>query len=328
MPITSVTKDAEALTMTVVADFAAPLQRLWDAYADPRQLEKFWGPPSFPARFIRHDFAAGGLSNYVMTGPNGESHGGYWEWIAVSEPASGKASFEVKDGFALPDCTPNTEMPDMRMVFDFEETRGGSRVTTTTHFNSVEQLDQLITMGMEEGMREAMGQMDAVLADLKSYSAGVGLTLDILSDTRIRMSRVIRGSVADIWRAHTEPELMKQWLLGPDGWVMTECDFPAVPGAKYHFSWTREDGSDGFGFGGEIVAVEAPHRIVTTERMFGEDGPETLQEVSLVAVDGGTLLTQTHLYPSLEARDQALESGMVDGMEPTYARLESMLTPV
>ena len=328
MPITSVTKDAETLTMTVVADFTAPLQRLWEAYADPRQLEKFWGPPSFPSRFTRHDFFPGGLSNYAMTGPDGSTHGGYWEWIDVREPADGLASFEVKDGFALPDCTPNPEMPNMRMVFSFEATTAGSRVTTTTHFNSVDQLEQLIGMGMEEGLREAMGQMDAILADLKSYAAGVGLTLDILSDTRIRMSRIIRGSIADIWRAHTEPELMKQWLLGPDGWVMTGCDFVARTGEKYFFSWTREDGSDGFGFGGEIVAVEAPHRMVTTERMFGPDGPETLQEISLVAVGGGTLLTQVHLYPSLEARDQALESGMVDGMEPTYARLESMLLSV
>jgi uncharacterized protein YndB with AHSA1/START domain len=328
MPITSVSKDAENLTMTVVADFAAPLQRLWDAYADPRQLEKFWGPPTFPARFTRHDFFPGGLSSYTMTGPEGEVHGGYWQWLAVSPPTGDRASFEVRDGFALEDGAPNPEMPDMRMVFTFEATAAGSRVTTITHFNSADQLEQLLGMGMEDGLREAMGQIDAVLADLRSFASGAGLTLDVLSDTRIRMSRVIRGSVADIWRAHTEPALMKQWLLGPDGWVMTECDFPAQAGAAYHFGWEREDGTDGFGFGGRIVALDAPHRMVTTERMFGEDGPETLQEITLVDVDGGTLLTQVHTYRDLAARDQALESGMVDGMEPTYARLESMLTTV
>jgi uncharacterized protein YndB with AHSA1/START domain len=216
-------------------------------------------------------------------------------------------------------------MPDMRMVFSFEATDAGSRMTTTTYFNSAEQLEQLLTMGMEEGMKEAMGQMDAILADLKSFAHDAGTTWATLSDTQVRMSRIIRGSVEQVWRAHMEPELMKQWLLGPDGWVMTECDFTARAGDGYHFSWAREDGSDAFGFGGEIVALDPPHRMVTTERMFGDDGPETLQEITLTPVESGTLLTQVYTYRDIAARDQALESGMVEGCEPTYARLEQLL---
>src|SRR5687768_11663051 len=156
MPVTSVTRDPEALTMTVVADFAASLQRLWEVYVDPRQLERFWGPPEFPATFTRHDAAVGGRSTYTMTGPNGEKHGGYWEWLSV-DPQKG---FEVRDGFLTPEGEPNTELPSMRMTFTFEETRDGSRVTTTSYFNSVEELEQLLEMGMEEGLRAAMGQMD------------------------------------------------------------------------------------------------------------------------------------------------------------------------
>ena len=72
MPITSVEKDLDALTMTVTADFPVPVSRLWDAYADPRQLEKFWGPEGWPATFTRHDMAPGGRSEYYMTGPDGE----------------------------------------------------------------------------------------------------------------------------------------------------------------------------------------------------------------------------------------------------------------
>ncbi len=77
MPITSITKDTEALTMTVVADFGVPVRRLWDAYADPRQLERFWGPPTWPATFSRHDMAVGGRSHYLMTGPDGDQSHGY-----------------------------------------------------------------------------------------------------------------------------------------------------------------------------------------------------------------------------------------------------------
>lgn len=328
MPITTVEKDPENLTMTVVADFKASLQRLWDAYTDPRQIEKFWGPPTFPATFTRHDVFPGGRSNYSMTGPDGSVHGGYWEWIDVKHPEGDSASFEVRDGFSTPDGSPNTDLPTMRMVFHFESTvPAGSRVTTTTFFNTSEQLAQLVEMGMEEGMREAMSQIDDVLADLTSFALGMGTNVDVLADTRFRISRVIRGTVEQVWRAHTEPELMKRWLTGPDGWVMTECNFPLEIGASYHFSWAQEDGPpEQFGFGGEVVEVEPGHRLVTTERMFGDDGPEATQEVTLTPVEGGTLLSQVMTYPDVAACTQALESGMVDGCEASYARLETLIT--
>jgi uncharacterized protein YndB with AHSA1/START domain len=325
MPVTDVSKDPENLTLTVVADFPVPLRRLWDAYVDPRRLEKFWGPPEFPATFTRHDAFPGGLSTYVMTGADGSVHGGYWEWTEVKEPEGDVASFEVRDGFARPDGTPNPDLPSMSMTFWFESTANGSRVTTTTHFASTDDLARLMEMGMDEGLRSAMAQMDDVLADLTSFAAGRGVTLDVLSDTRIRISRVIRGSVEQVWRAHMEPELMRQWLLGPDGWVMTRCDWTTTVGETYRLGWARADGTEAFEFGGELRELEAPHRLVTTERMFGDDGPETLQVVTLTPLDEGTLLTQVHTYPDRATRDQALESGMVEGMEATYTRLEALL---
>ena len=96
MPITSVSKDLDALTMTVVAEFPVTVSRLWDAYADPRQIEKFWGPVGWPATFTRHDMATGGRSNYYMTGPEGDKYCGYWRISDVSEPDS----FTFADGFA------------------------------------------------------------------------------------------------------------------------------------------------------------------------------------------------------------------------------------
>src|SRR5699024_1765255 len=175
-PITSVAKDPETLTLVVVADFPVPRRRLWDAYADPRQLEKFWGPPEWPATFDRHDLTPGGLSTYYMTGPDGERSGGYWEFIAVEEGCS----FEVLDGFTRDDGEPNTDMPSMRMTFEFTETDDGSRLTTTTHFTSVAELEQLLEMGMEEGMTSAMGQIDDVLADLRSFAADRAASAQLL----------------------------------------------------------------------------------------------------------------------------------------------------
>ena len=320
MPVTSVTRDPEALTMTVVADFTAGLQRLWDVYVDPRQLERFWGPPEFPATFTRHDAAAGGRSAYTMTGPEGETHGGYWEWVSV-EPLK---SFEVRDGFATPDGEPNPELPSMRMEFAFEETGDGSRVTTTTYFSSLADLEQLVEMGMEEGMREAMGQMDAVLADLTSFAAGQATTTQLLSATQARISRVIRGTVEQVWRAHHEPELMQRWLLGPDGWTMPVCEVATTVGEKYRYEWEPVDGPEGrFGFEGELLESAPPYRAVTTERMIGMPGEGTLNELTLTPVTGGTLLAIVITFPDAETRDAILASGMTDGMEASFARLET-----
>ncbi|WP_061963324.1 SRPBCC family protein [Demequina aurantiaca] len=322
MPITSVTKDPEALTMTVIADFAATQQRLWDAYADPRQIEQFWGPPTYPAKFTRHDMAVGGRTDYVMTGPDGDKAPGHWNFLAVDAPNS----FEVEDGFSNEDGSDNTDMPTMRMTFTFESTDGGSRLTTVTHFNSAEQLEQLIAMGMEQGMTEAMGQIDDVLADLASFAAGRGTNADILSDTQVRVTRVIRGSKEQVWEAHNNAELMQQWLLGPDGWTMPVCEIATKVGDTYRYEWEPEGGGEGaFGFDGELLESNAPHRSVTTEHMIDTDYPSTLNEMTLTSVEGGTLLSLVITYPSAEVRDMVLATGMTDGMETSYARLESVV---
>ena len=333
MPVTNVTKDPENLTLTVVADFAASVQRVWDAYTDPRQLEKFWGPPEWPATFTRHDVFPGGKTHYFMTGPDGSSHGGFWEWIDVKAPegphSDTVASFEVKDGFANPDGSPNTEMPTGRMVFHFEPTDAGSRVIITSYHNSADEFAQVIEMGQEEGMREAMGQIDDVLADLASFAHGVGTKTDILSDTVIRVSRVIRGSVEDVWRAHHEPELLKQWMLGPDGWTMPVCEPSTEVGGTYHYEWAQTDGDARFGFEGEVLEIEPPHRSVTTERFIGPDGfhppAQTTNELTLTPQESGTLLSVVITYPNAEVRDTVLATGMTDGMETSYARLEDVL---
>jgi len=325
MPITSVDTDTEALTLTVVADFTVPVRRLWDAYLDPRQIERFWGPPTYPATFVRHDGAPGGISNYVMTGPEGDISAGYWKWTAVDAPHS----FEVRDGFASEDGTPNTDMPDMRMVFTFTETALGSRLTTTTHFNSLEELEQLTAMGMDEGMRLAMGQIDDVVADLASFAADLGTQLQRIGDTQARVSRVIRGDAQQVWRAHHDVSLLKRWQLGPDGWEMPVCEIPSAGLGRYRYEWAETGGESRFGFTGDVVESVAPSREVTTERMTtpddpdGANSPSTRNEMTLTPVEGGTLLTLVITYPDAETREMILATGMVDGMESSYARLEA-----
>ena len=160
MPVVEIRKDPATLTMTVVAQFAAPVARVWAAYADPRQLERFWGPPEWPATFERHDFVVGGQSAYYMTGPNGDKSRGFFEFLSIDAPHS----FEVLDGFLAADGTRAQGMPTMRMRFTFTPHEGGTRMVTVTTFPSLEALEQLLNMGMEEGMKAAMAQIDGVLA--------------------------------------------------------------------------------------------------------------------------------------------------------------------
>jgi len=323
MPVTSVEKDLDQLTITIVADFTAPLRRLWDAYTDPRQLERFWGPPTYPATFTRHDAVTGGRSLYSMTGPEGDTHYGCWDWTAADAPHS----FEVIDRFSDAAGVPDPDLPATRMDFAFEETTGGSRLSTTSHFDSVEQMRQLLEMGMLEGTREAMSQIDQVLADLASFATERAAEAQILSDTQVRVARVIRGSVEQVWRAHTDAALMKQWLLGPDGWSMPVCEIATTVGDSYRYEWQRDGGDERFGFTGELLESEEPYRAVTTEAMIGMDFPATLNEMTLTDVEGGTLLSLVITYANAEQRDAVLATGMTDGMETSYRRLEGLLQP-
>lgn len=321
MPITSVDADIEALTVSIVADYTVPIRRLWDAYIDPRQIERFWGPPGWPATFTRHDVRPGGRSHYHMTGPDGEKAGGFWEFISV-EPLQ---SFEVRDGFSNSDGTPNTDLPSMRMVYQFAETTTGSQLTTTTYFGSLTELEQLLEMGMLEGTREAMGQIDEVLMDDSSFAAHRTAQLQYLGDKIVRVSRVFSGTVDAVWRAHHDPALVRQWMLGPDGWVMPVCEIAEKIGDSYRYEWETVEGENRFGFTGELIESAPPHREVTTEGMIGIGGPGTTNAMQLIEVADGTLLTIVITYPSTELRDEVLGTGMLDGMESSYTRLESQV---
>ena len=320
MAITSIDTDREALTITLVADFEVSQQRLWDAYMDPRQLDQFWGPPSWPATFTQHDVRPGGRSTYRMTGPEGEQSGGYWEFVNVNPPHS----FEVLDGFAHPDGTPNTDMPTMEMSLEFSEGDAGSRLTVTTRFGDVETLDQLLEMGMIEGTREAMGQIDDVVADDSVFEAARTTQLQLLGDTQARVTRLFDMSIDDVWRAHHDPGLMRQWMLGPDGWSLTVAEIGERPGDQFRYEWESDTGEPGFGFTGEILESHPPHREVTTEQLIGAESPGTTNAMNLVEVSAGTLMTLVITYPNAELRNEILETGMADGMEASYARLERL----
>lgn len=161
MPVTDTSHDRDALTLTIVAQFAAPMERIWEVYADPRQLERVWGPPEYPATFVDHDLTPGGRMNYYMTSPEGEKYYGYWEIVEADEPRG----FTYDDGFALDDTfAKNTEMPVNRTVARFEAHDGGTRATFVGTYASAEGLQQVLDMGVIEGATAAINQIDDLVA--------------------------------------------------------------------------------------------------------------------------------------------------------------------
>lgn len=323
MPVTDVKTDPEALTMTLTAEFAAPAERVFRAFTDPRQLERFWGPPGYPATFTAFDLAVGGRAAYHMTSPQGEKYRGGWEFIEIDAPRS----FVLLDYFVDADGARDEEMPAARNTFAFEDTESGSRMVNISYYASVDALEQIIAMGGVEGSKMAFDQLDRVLEGLRAYALGEGTRTEILDDQHVRITRLIEGPQDLVWRAHTEPELLQKWLLGPDGWRMSACEFDAVAGTSYRYAWEPVGDTDGepFGFDGDVLVVEPQKRLTTTEHMTGTDYPPTLNDLSLEEEDGVTLITTLVEYPDAQTRDMVLATGMTDGMEASYARLEREL---
>ena len=159
MTVMSTQQNAEELSFTIVAEFDAKIERVWQIWADPRQLERWWGPPTWPATFESFDFTPGGKAGYYMVGPDGEKARGWWLLTSIDAPTT--LSFD--DGFADDNGEPVASMGITRAVVTIEDIGGRTRMTTTSKFESAEQMQKMIDMGMEEGMTEAMSQIDDLL---------------------------------------------------------------------------------------------------------------------------------------------------------------------
>jgi uncharacterized protein YndB with AHSA1/START domain len=162
MTVTAVRKDPDALTMTITAEFDASAERVWQLWADPRQLERWWGPPTYPATFTAHDLAPGSRVEYHMTGPEGDQPRGFWDVLEADAPHR----LVFRDGFAHDDGTPNPELPGTTAHVTIEPIAAGrTRMSIESVFPSAEAMEQVLAMGMEEGLTQAVGQIDAILAE-------------------------------------------------------------------------------------------------------------------------------------------------------------------
>lgn len=160
MTVTTSTKDAEKLRFTIETEFSATPERVWQLWADPRQLERWWGPPGYPATFHRHEFTVGGESRYYMSSPEGDRSHAWFRFVTLDEPHH----IELDDGFSREDGEPVDPHDHARIIVTIESAGPVTRMTTVSQFRDLTQMEQLVGMGMQEGMAAAMGQIDAILA--------------------------------------------------------------------------------------------------------------------------------------------------------------------
>lgn len=150
------------------------------------------------------------------------------------------------------------------------------------------------------------------------------LELTTEGDRYVIVTRRFEASPEDVYRAHMEPSLLREWMLGPDGWTMPVCINEAKPGGKIRYEWSDGKGG-GFYLTGEIIELEPPHRIVHVERMHLPDPTPDNHVVTTFTPDGsGTLMTMRMTLPDAETRKAMLATGMEHGMEASYARLDAM----
>lgn len=143
------------------------------------------------------------------------------------------------------------------------------------------------------------------------------------SDREVVVTRIVDAPRRLVWDAWTKPEHVPNWMLGPDGWTMPVCEIDLRPGGEWHYVWRRTDGTE-MGMRGVYQEITPPERLVSTES-WGDEWPETINTLVLSEEAGRTTMTTTVLYPSKEARDAALQTGMKDGMSMSLDRLAEHL---
>ena len=151
------------------------------------------------------------------------------------------------------------------------------------------------------------------------------LTLTTDGDTHVIVKRRFAAAPQAVYRAHTEPELIQKWLLGPEGWTMPVCISEARPGGKIRYEWTNGKGG-AFHLTGEYLELQPNRKIVHVERMHLPDPtPDNRVETTFDADGEGTLMTIRMTLPDAQTRAAMLATGMETGMEASYQRLENMI---
>ena len=151
------------------------------------------------------------------------------------------------------------------------------------------------------------------------------------SDREVKVARSFKAPRALVYRAYTEPELVRRWQLGPPGWSMSVCEMDVRVGGRFQWRWRSDENGSEFGFSGTFRELQPASRIVHTEAYEpgdvggGYPGPEAIVTVTFTEDGGVTTVTTLIDFGSKESRDAAVATGMTDGMEQSYQLLDRLL---
>lgn len=302
--------------------FNAPRELVFKVWTDPKHVAQWWGPKGFTTKVTELDLRPGGRWRYVMIGPDGKEYPAKGVFSEVVPLERIVTSDEFDQGF---EKVINAELPQgIVMTAIFEDLAGKTKLTLQIIHESAEDRRKHEEMGVIAGWTSSFDCLDEHLAQVEHQSASLTLTLP--SDREIVMTRVFDAPRRLIWEAWTNPEHVPHWMLGPDVWTMPVCEIDLCPGGMWHFVWRQSDGTEMemHGVYQEIVPYE---RLVNTES-WGGDWPDTLNTLLLSEQDGRTTMTSIMLYPSKEARDAALKTGMQDGASKSFDRLVEYLQAI
>jgi uncharacterized protein YndB with AHSA1/START domain len=143
------------------------------------------------------------------------------------------------------------------------------------------------------------------------------------SDREVLLTRVVSAPRRLVFAAWTEPRHLQRWLTGPEGWTMPVCEIDLRPGGRWRYVYRKASGKE-MTLTGSVLEVAPPERLVTTES-WGPEWPETVNTLVLTESEGRTTIALTITYVSKEARDAALATGAMDGMNRAFELLDELL---
>jgi uncharacterized protein YndB with AHSA1/START domain len=327
-PSPAVAALSNTLTVTLASDrelvmtraFAAPRQRVWDAFTRAEHLAHWWGPRGFSLDPNRMDFRVGGTWHYAMVSDFMPPSWGKMVYLEIDAPVR----FVATDCFS--DETGANIPPESIGTYEFEDQGDTTLVRMVTTYPDAEGLRTVIEMGMVEGMGSTLDRLDDLLAGRPDALSGPnGATLLLPSDTEIVLGRTFNAPVDLVWRALTQPEHVRNWGA-PFGMEFTECEIDLRAGGTWRQVQRDPKSGEEYPFSGEFREIVPGERIVRTERFELIPGAESVVTLTLEARgEQATRLVSRSVYASREDRDGHIAAGMEAVVRDVYDRLEALL---
>lgn len=307
---TATSPDRQIITSRLVN---APRSLVWKVFTDPNHLSHWWGPNGFWTTTTVHDFRIGGKWKFVMHGPDGTDYLNKVVFEEIDEP-----NFVYYKHMGEGD----TSDVFFEAMISFEERGDKTNVTLRSIFPTAQERDFVVEKyGAVEGAVQTLTRLNEFV-QYRQKKDTHKLELTLPSDLEARFSRLFDAPREMVWKAWTEKEHMQQWMTGPEGWTMEVVEHTLQAGGKWRYVWRRPERPDML-MDGVHKEVIPPSKLVSTEN-WGEPYPETVNHLVLTEENGKTRMTLTIIYPTKEARDTALKTGMDDGMTLSFDRLNKL----